>query len=197
MTIREVVKTEKILHEYSVASMKKIDYGTVEEIQMVFVSDKPHKLPVHSVAYYHKEDSTVKVVSLQQITTVIQKEITVIEGETTVTQEETSSGEVATPMPQPDIKFIPGFVVESVIESDKSLKAVMTTIHAVTTLSTATTVSAEVQTISDKAVKYTVVVDVKGEKQQAVYIVNPATIEVTPIAITKVPTVVKPVYIRH
>lgn len=84
------------------------------------------------------------------------------------------------------------------IKTDKTLNAVITKIQSTSTvLSTSTTVSAEVQTISEKAVKYTVVLDVKGEKQQAVYIVNPVTVEVIPIAITTIPTVVKPVYVKH
>ena len=45
----------------------------------------------------------------------------------------------------------------------------------------------DVQTISEKAVKYTVMLDVEGEKQQAVYIANPITVQVVPIAITQVP----------
>lgn len=59
--------------------MKKIDYGTVEEIQLVFVSDKPKNEPVHSVVYYKKEDRTVKVVSVEEI----KKTVTISQQETT------------------------------------------------------------------------------------------------------------------
>jgi hypothetical protein len=90
VTIREVIKSEKSLHEYSVSSMKKIDYGTVEEIQLVFVSDKPENEPVHSVAYYKKEDRSVKVVSVQEI----KKTVIISQQETTAKTVETA------PMPQ-------------------------------------------------------------------------------------------------
>lgn len=39
--------------------------------------------------------------------------------------------------------------------------------------------------------------DVKGEKQEAVYIVNAVTADVTPIGINKIASVVKPVYVRQ
>lgn len=35
-TVKEVVRTDVTLKEYHVTKMKKIDYGTIEEIQLVF-----------------------------------------------------------------------------------------------------------------------------------------------------------------
>ncbi len=51
------------------------------------------------------------------------------------------------------------------------------------------------QTISEEVAKYTVVVDVKGEKSQAVYIANPVTLKVTPIVFTKLPVESAPFYL--
>jgi hypothetical protein len=117
----------------------------------------------------------VKVVSVHQT-----ESVTVTEETTAVT---------AAPTPYIATRFIPGFAVQTVAESDKTLKAVITSIQTTSTAySTATTVSTEVQTISEEAVKYTVVLDVNGEKAQAVYIANPITVQITPITITKVST---------
>lgn len=80
------------------------------------------------------------------------------------------------------------------IKTDQTLNAVMTSIHSTSTaLSSSKTVSVDVQIISEKAVKYTVVVEVEGEKQQAVYIANPLTVQVVPIAIAPLPPT-KPYY---
>lgn len=51
------------------------------------------------------------------------------------------------------------------------------------------------QTISEEVIKYTVVLDVKGERSQAVYIANPVTLKVTPIVMTKLPAERTPFYL--
>jgi hypothetical protein len=67
--------------------------------------------------------------------------------------------------------------VPTVIQTDNVLKAVITNIQSTNTaLSTATTTSVEIQTISVNITKYTVVLEVNGEKTQAVYLTNPTTI---------------------
>jgi hypothetical protein len=64
VAIREVVKSEKTLKDYHVVNMRKVGFGSVEEIQFVFESEKKGELPVHSVAYFNKTDRSVKVVSV-------------------------------------------------------------------------------------------------------------------------------------
>ncbi len=51
------------------------------------------------------------------------------------------------------------------------------------------------QTISEEVIKYTVVLDVKGEKSRGVYIANPVTLKVTPIVFTKLPAESAPFYL--
>ena len=136
-TVKEVVRTDVTLREYHVTKMKKIDYGTIQEIQLVFKSEKEHLHPVQTIAFFNKTDSTVKVVHLEQTE------------KANATEDITTDVAVAI-KPYVETKFIPGFAVQTAIETDKTLKSVITSIQTTNTVySTATTVSAEVSTISE------------------------------------------------
>lgn len=121
------------------------DYGNLQEIAVTFDSPETNDLPVRTVTYYNKEEKTFKVISVEKT-------------KTTTTAEESVKD---IPSPFVDTKYIPGIAVESVLKTDKTLSAVISNIHSTsTTLSSSKTVSVDVQTISEKAVKYMVILDV-------------------------------------
>ena len=84
--------------------MRKVDFGTVEEIQFVFESEKKGEAPVHSVAYFNKTDRTVKVVAVTQITT-----------KDELIKQPTVRAPAVPAIPTVEVKFIPGFAVQTVL----------------------------------------------------------------------------------
>lgn len=145
-SIQTIISQANYLTNYDVKYVQTTDYGNLQEIAVTFDSPETDDKPVRTVTYYNKEEKTVKVISVEQIKT------------TTTPTEETVQ---AIPSPFVDTKYIPGIVVENVIKTDKTLNAVISNIRSTSTvLSSSKTVSVDVQTISEKAVKYTVILDV-------------------------------------
>jgi hypothetical protein len=180
VSIQEIIKQNVDVQSYHVVSLKKIDYGTVQEIHLQFGTMQDETISVQSVVFFNKTDKSVDVVSVTPI-------------------QAPHPGQPSDPSPAPHpVSFIPGFAVPNAVQSDKGLQTVITTIHSSNTqLTTATTVSAEVQTISENVTKYTVVLDSNGEKTQAVYVWNPTTQVATPIVVSPIPTHIQPVYIKQ
>jgi hypothetical protein len=169
ISVKNIVEETKDLGIYDVKYVQTTDYGQLQQIAITF-EHQITKTSVQSVVFFNKTDKSVDVVSVTPI-------------------QAPHPGQPSDPSPAPHpVSFIPGFAVPNAVQSDKGLQTVITTIHSSNTqLTTATTVSAEVQTISENVTKYTVVLDSNGEKTQAVYVWNPTTQVATQIVLTSVP----------
>lgn len=160
--------------------MKKINYGKLKEMHFVFIGSDPTQEPVQGIAFYNSTDGTADVASVK-----------------TAPQQSTEQPESA-PLPDNPVTFVPGFAVPNAEQNDNGLKNVISDIRGnKIEYANSTTISAQIQTISESVTKYTVIFEANGEQGQAVYLYDIPKKEITPVFIAPIPSNVQPVYIKQ
>lgn len=83
-------------------------------------------------------------------------------------------------------------MIANATKNDKGLQKVITQITSSSELKSATIISAEIHTYDETITQYNIVVDLKGQKQEVVKLLNKTSNVVTPIITTSIPSEIVP-----
>jgi hypothetical protein len=127
------------------------------------------------VAFYDQTTKNTQIINVQEI-----QEISI----------------TSAPYPVPNITTttIPQALIPVVAKSDTGLQSVITQITQSSVKYVLTNVtSVEVNVYDENTTQYSVIMDVKGQKEQLVQIFNKTSNVVTPVSVTQVPINIQPI----
>lgn len=151
--------------------IKTVNFGLVEEVMTTMINPTTGIIDVQTVSFFNKETKVPQII--------------------TVEAPEKPTPQNPSPRPFYPTVVLSDSAITETIKKDTGLKTVLTTIHqSATRYQSAIPLTVEVQAVGTNIVKYVIVLDVVGKKEQKVFTYNKETKETKQFATTIVPSVI-------